>query len=184
MVHWESLHQLKGENIIIPSIKYMKSSFSSDKIASVTRRPPALYTWCKMHKCAVHRDIKNVCWERSWCRPNFGYHKSPSFLLYYQIKKQTCMVPTFYRPGMTTAQTPTEPSSCGGNNVNFMRVQPHYSRVWKMEPRHQIDEIARLSSYAIEPLALCHDNNNANSSMNVVVIWNVRDWCLRGTHVR
>ncbi len=36
-----------------------------------------------------------------------------------------------------------------------MRVQPHYYRVWQVEPCHQVGEVSRHPCRAIRYLALC-----------------------------
>ncbi len=44
-------------------------------------------------------------------------------------------------------------SRCEDNNVSFMRVQPHYYRVWQVVPCHRLGEVAWRFPWATEMLS-------------------------------
>ncbi len=53
-----------------------------------------------------------------------------------------------YRQGLTTAQTPISVRRYrrDDNNVDLIRVQPHYYRVRQVEPCRRLGEVARRLS--------------------------------------
>ncbi len=99
-----------------------------------------------MQGCAVYQGLKYVSRDLGWCRPNSKYHKPHYFQLGEQVD-HVCMVVA--RTGQNPwIENPRHKNwlilidqvriRCEDNNVAFMHVQPHFYRVWQVEPCHRL----------------------------------------------
>ncbi len=111
-----------------------------------------------MQGCVVHRGMKNVFREPSWCRPNPEYHEPPCSLLNLQIREQVnnvrIVVSPYFADRATSVVAPRmeNPTDiigyclntnyvlrfrCEDNNGDLVHVQPQYYRVRQVEPCHR-----------------------------------------------